>query len=61
MHSPAALAVIPAQDVLLLGNDARMNRPGQVGGNWVWRLEPEQLGDDQSARLRRAAVEGGRA
>ncbi len=49
MQSPAALAVIPAQDVLLLGNDARMNRPGEVGGNWAWRLEPEQLGGDHAA------------
>jgi 4-alpha-glucanotransferase len=61
MRSAAALAVIPAQDVLLLGNDARMNRPGEVGGNWEWRLEPGQLGDEHAARLRSAAVEGGRA
>jgi 4-alpha-glucanotransferase len=38
LGSPAALAVVPIQDVLLLGDDARMNRPGEVGGNWEWRL-----------------------
>ncbi len=34
------LVIIPAQDLLGLGNEARMNRPGTVGGqNWTWRLE----------------------
>ena len=39
MKSRAALAIIPAQDVLGLGNEARMNRPGVPQGNWVWRME----------------------
>jgi len=34
------LVIIQAQDLLGLGNEARMNRPGTVGGqNWTWRLE----------------------
>ena len=34
------LVIIPAQDLLGLGNAARMNRPGTVnGGNWKWKLE----------------------
>ena len=44
LSSPAALAVVPAQDVLELGSTARMNRPGEIGGNWAWKLEPGQLG-----------------
>src|SRR5262249_24715595 len=35
--SVAALAMAPLQDVLNLGNDARMNRPGSADGNWRWR------------------------
>ena len=35
--SVAALAIAPLQDVLNLGNDARMNRPGRAEGNWRWR------------------------
>ena len=38
MKSRAALAIIPAQDVLGLGNEGRMNRPGIPKGNWVWQM-----------------------
>lgn len=41
--SPANLAVIPMQDLLGLGRDARMNTPGTVKGNWQWRLTEEQF------------------
>jgi 4-alpha-glucanotransferase len=61
LSSPAALAVVPAQDVLELGSDARMNRPGEIGGNWAWKLEPGQLGRAESERLRAAAEASGRA
>jgi 4-alpha-glucanotransferase len=64
LSSPAVLAIIPAQDVLGLGGDARMNRPGQTGGNWQWRLEPGQLTPALAGRLREAsrrAARGGRA
>jgi 4-alpha-glucanotransferase len=37
------LAVAPAQDLLGLGADARMNIPGTVDGNWRFRLEPGAL------------------
>ncbi|MEM4423423.1 4-alpha-glucanotransferase [Pyrobaculum sp.] len=36
--SVADVAVVPMQDVLGLGSEARMNKPGTVGGNWRWRL-----------------------
>ena len=40
LKSKAELAVIPAQDVLGLGKEARMNLPGTVGApNWQWRLK----------------------
>ena len=50
--SRAALALIPAQDVLDLGSDARMNTPGTVHGNWRWRLTRGQLTDAYAAGLR---------
>mgnify|MGYP001014097534 CR=1 FL=1 len=40
--SPADLAVAPVQDLLGLGREARMNRPGVLAGNWGWRLTPAQ-------------------
>ncbi|MGB9521540.1 MAG: 4-alpha-glucanotransferase, partial [Anaerolineales bacterium] len=36
--SVAAFAIVPMQDLLRLGNEARMNFPGQMGDNWTWRL-----------------------
>ena len=41
--SPARLAVIPAQDLLGLGAEARFNTPGTAEGNWSWRLTAERL------------------
>ena len=58
--SQASLAVVPAQDVLGLGSDARMNRPGEVRGNWSWRLKPGQLTAEHAARLREVTERGGR-
>jgi 4-alpha-glucanotransferase len=60
MRSRASLAIVPAQDVIGLGNDARMNRPGEVGGNWSWRLERGQLTEELAARLRRETERGRR-
>jgi 4-alpha-glucanotransferase len=52
MESVASLAMIPVQDVLGLGSEDRMNRPGEVEGNWQWRLKKGQLTDAHAARLR---------
>jgi 4-alpha-glucanotransferase len=60
MASRARLAIVPAQDVLSLGSDARMNRPGRVHGNWRWRLQRGALTDDLAARLREATADGRR-
>ena len=59
MSSCAALSMVPLQDVLGLGGDARMNRPGERYGNWSWRLEAGQLTDELAQRLR-AATAGAR-
>lgn len=51
MLSTAVLAVVPVQDLLGLGAEARMNRPGNLSGNWTWRLEPGRLDDGLSRAL----------
>lgn len=43
MSSIAKFAIFPIQDVLQLGNEARMNTPGAPSGNWSFRYEPQQL------------------
>ena len=53
LTSPAAISIVPAQDVLGLDDTARMNRPGTTDPrNWRWRLEPSQLTPGLAARLR---------
>lgn len=51
MQSVARLAVVPVQDILELGSEARMNTPGQPEKNWTWRLLPGQLGPTHAKRL----------
>lgn len=60
LGSRARLAIVPAQDLLGLGGEARMNRPGRARGNWRWRLRRGQLTDALAARLREATAAAGR-
>lgn len=53
LKSVADLAVIPAQDLLGLGTEARMNIPSTLGGNWAWRLESDALDEELAGRLAR--------
>ncbi|MFA8341808.1 MAG: 4-alpha-glucanotransferase [Rhodothermaceae bacterium] len=41
--SVANIVIIPLQDIFNLGNEARMNFPGQAAGNWTWRFTANQL------------------
>jgi len=50
--SVAALAIAPLQDVLNLGGEARMNRPGTAEGNWSWRSTDEMLSPSAFQSLR---------
>ena len=59
-ESVADLVVIPMQDVLQLGNEARMNRPGEPEGNWTWRFQWDQVHRDRSAWLRELTERYGR-
>jgi 4-alpha-glucanotransferase len=52
LSSIADVAIVPLQDVLGLGTEARMNLPGTLSGNWKWRYRRGALNDDLSARLR---------
>jgi 4-alpha-glucanotransferase len=57
LSSRAAVAILPAQDVLGLDNSARMNWPGTTDPrNWRWRLEPGQLTNQLATRLREATA-----
>jgi 4-alpha-glucanotransferase len=60
LASRARLAIIPAQDLLGLGREARMNRPGTDTGNWRWRLGENALDPGLAARLRAATLAAGR-
>ena len=46
LGSVGGLAVIPMQDILGLGSEARLNMPGTVAGNWTWRLPAGALNAD---------------
>jgi 4-alpha-glucanotransferase len=52
MESTARLAVVPAQDLLALGSEARMNTPGTPHGNWTWQAAQGAFDDELAARLR---------
>jgi 4-alpha-glucanotransferase len=52
MASVARWAVVPMQDVLGLGAEARMNLPASGSGNWMWRAHGEAFDPGQASRLR---------
>ena len=54
--SPARLAVVPLQDVLGLGSEARMNVPSRRDGNWTWRYRPGDLQKEYAERLARLSA-----
>jgi 4-alpha-glucanotransferase len=51
LGSVGVMAVIPMQDVLGLGEEARMNFPQKTEGNWLWRLKPDQVTSENLERL----------
>jgi 4-alpha-glucanotransferase len=52
LMSVADTAIVPIQDVLGLGTEARMNLPGRAEGNWCWRFASQMLTEEITARLR---------
>ena len=59
--SVAMLAVVPMQDILGLGAEARMNQPATIGGNWRWRLINGQITPKIAAKLAELTQIYGRA
>src|SRR4029453_5087506 len=52
LASVANTAIVPLQDVLGLGTEARMNLPNSSSGNWLWRFNEEDLTDELASELR---------
>ena len=50
--SPANLSIIPLQDVLGLGSEARMNIPSVDNGNWRWRFDEDWLHPEVASKLK---------
>jgi 4-alpha-glucanotransferase len=61
LSTVANQAIIPLQDVLGLGTEARMNVPSQGEGNWEWRYQPDALTEELSDRLKTLTETFGRA
>ncbi len=61
MMSVADRVILPMQDLLGLGEEARMNRPGKNKENWQWRLLPEYLTEERMNELRELTEIYGRA
>ena len=59
--SQANTVIAPVQDVLGLGNEARMNVPGEAKGNWHWRLRSKKLTSEIESTLLKIAKETSRA
>ena len=51
LASVAHRAILPFQDLLGLGSEARMNRPSREAGNWSWRFVPRQVTPAMIQRL----------
>ena len=58
--SVAGMTVVTMQDLMGLGEEARMNMPGRPGGNWGWRFTPEMLTSDILAKLKEMTEAYGR-
>ncbi len=52
LASPARLAIVPMQDVLGLGSEARMNTPAEAEGNWGWRMRKSDVTSELVGRIR---------
>ena len=56
LASVADLAIVPLQDVLGLGSEARMNTPATTSGNWKWRYRSGALTGEIRDRLKELTV-----
>jgi 4-alpha-glucanotransferase len=56
MSSVSNTAIVPVQDILGLGSEARMNLPGTSSGNWKWRMKPGAATAEIATRLKEMAT-----
>ena len=61
LQAEARLTVVPMQDILGLGSEARMNTPGTTDGNWHWRLRRHQINNSLCHSIRDMVVAAGRS
>jgi 4-alpha-glucanotransferase len=60
LQSRAQLCILPLQDVLGLGTDARMNRPGDDGDHWRWQFDWSQITHEHATHLKEMSRHAGR-
>ena len=60
LASVANTAIVPLQDLLGLGTEARMNLPNSTSGNWSWRFKAGALTEEHATRLRELTETYGR-
>jgi 4-alpha-glucanotransferase len=60
MRSNANTSIVPLQDVMGLGSEARMNTPGTQEGNWRWRYGKDMLSEEMIQTMRALTEETGR-
>jgi 4-alpha-glucanotransferase len=60
MNSVARTCIVPMQDCLALGQEARMNWPSRPKGNWRWRVKSKQLSKRLAAKLAETTILYGR-
>lgn len=53
LGSVADTAIIPMQDYLCLGAEARMNQPSTLGKNWCWRLKRDAFTDELAEKIKK--------
>ena len=52
LSSNSDTAIVTMQDLLGLGNEARMNYPSTTCGNWQWRAKPDYLSDELAEKIK---------
>ncbi len=60
LASVADTAIIPMQDYLTLGAEARINQPATFGNNWKWRLQKDQFTSELAAKIKKMCLVYGR-
>lgn len=60
LESKSELALIPVQDLLSLGSEARLNTPGESKNNWTWRMGANNLTRAVAERLHQLTRATGR-